>query len=597
MPPDFTGTLRQDGILPIEAYGVLGDGRTIALSGTDGSIDRWCVPNLDSPPLFDRLLDAPQGGFFAIEPVGEFTVERRYRQDSNVLETDFLAGEGRARLTESLNSGSAGRLPWEELARRIEGLEGSVRFHVRFRPGRQADRVSPYLTESGGHRLFHVGPVLGVVLVSAGFVVETENDEGLTGHFTVEPGQRETVAIVAGSGEPLVVPAIGDIDGRIDVSDHEWKRWAAGIAFDGENRAALVRHALALKLLLYSPTGAIAAAGTTSLPEKIGGTRNFDYRYAWVRDAGYTIKAFLRTGAQAEAKAAFTWLLARLRDSDGDLFYRLDGSNPADVRTIDVPGYRHSSPVVVGNRVTHQHQHGVYGDIFETTAHFVKGGNIIDEGSAAVLSRLADQCADSWRRKDSGMWELAVPQHYTMSKISAWQALTRAVELADGGHLPTTCRDRWSREKARIAAWIEEHCWSVEKDAFVMYPGSTQLDASLALAVPFGFDGKDRLRRTLVAIDRELGEGPFHFRYTDARDAEGCFVACTFWVSEAWHLLGEQARAKAMLRGALDALAGGPGTLAEMVDPATHAWLGNVPQGLSHLAAVHALVTLGGRGR
>lgn len=595
MPPAFNSTTRQDGALPIEAYGVLGDGRTIALSGADGSIDWWCVPDLDSPPLFDRLLDAPSGGFFSIEPVGPFTVSRRYRQDSNVLETVFETGEGRARLTESLNSGPAGRLPWEELARRVDGLEGAVRFCVRFQPGRQAGRVNPYLTESGGHRVFHAGPVLGVLVASAGVVVETESDDGLCGHFTVEPGQRETVAIVAGSDEPLVVPAIGDIDARIDVSDEEWKRWAAGIVFDGQERPLLVRHALALKLLLYSPTGAIAAAGTTSLPEKIGGSQNFDYRYAWVRDAGYTIKAFLRVGAQAEAKAAFSWLLARLRDSDGDLFYRLDGSNPSDVRTIEVPGYRNSSPVVVGNRVTHQHQHGVYGDIFETSAQFVKGGNILDGGSAAVLSRLADQCADSWRRKDSGIWELAVPQHYTMSKISAWQALARAVELADGGHLPTTCRDRWSRERDRIAEWVEEHCWSVEKDAFVMYPGSTQLDASLALAVRFGFDGKDRLWRTLSGIDRELGEGPFHYRFTDARSAEGCFVACTFWMSEAWQLLGEEGRAKPMLRGVLDALSGGPGTLAEMVDPVTHAWLGNVPQGLSHLAAVHALVTLEGR--
>lgn len=594
MSPDFNGTEREDGVLPIEAYGVLGNGRTLALSGADGSIDWWCVPGIDSPPLFDRLLDAPNGGFFSIEPAEPFTVTRRYRSDSNVLETDFQTAGGKARLTESLNSGSAGRLPWEELARRIDGIEGTVTFNVRFKVGRQADRVSPYLTESGGHRVFHVGPVLGVVLVSAGFVVESENDEGLSGHLTVEPGRRETVAIVAGRDEPLVVPDIGHIDARIDVSDDEWRRWASALVFDGENRAILVRHALALKLLLYSPTGAIAAAGTTSLPEKIGGELNFDYRFAWVRDAGYTIKAFLRVGAQAEAKAAFTWLLARLRESDGDLFYRLDGSNPSDVEEIGVPGYRNSSPVVIGNRVTHQHQHGVYGDIFETAAHFVQGGNILDGKSAAVLSRLADQCADSWRRKDSGIWELATPQHYTMSKVSAWQALTRAVELADAGHLPTTCRDRWAREKDRVAAWVEENCWSVEKDAFVMYPGSSQLDASMALAVRFGFDGKERLRRTLSAIDRELGEGPFHFRYTDRRGEEGCFLACTFWMSEAWHLLGDSARAKATLHAALDALSGGPGTLAEMIDPVTHAWLGNVPQGLSHLALVHALVTLGG---
>jgi GH15 family glucan-1,4-alpha-glucosidase len=592
MPPQFNATRRHDGFLPIEAYGVLGDGRTIALSGGDGSIDWWCVPNMDSPPLFDRILDPDDGGFFAIEPVGPFAVERRYRAGSNVLETDFQTAGGTARLTESLNSGSAGRLPWEELARRIEGVEGSVTFQVRFRPGRQAGKVNPYLTESGQQRVFHAGRVLGVFLCSSGLDIDREDDLGLRGHLTVSTGEREVLAIVAGQDEPLVVPTIAEIDRRIDLSDEEWKHWSSTVRFDGDQRSLLVRHALALKLLLYSPTGAIAAAGTTSLPALIGGTRNFDYRYAWVRDAGYTIKAFLRIGAEAEAKAAFTWLLKRLRDSDGDLFYRLDGGNPAEVESIDVPGYRNSRPVVIGNQATHQHQHGVYGDIFETAARFVAGGNILDAESEGVLSRLADQCADSWRRKDAGIWELETPQHYTMSKVSAWQALARAVELADAGHLPTTCRDRWARERDRIAAWVEEHCWSAEKDAFVFYPGSSQLDASLALAVRFGFDGKERLKRTLTAIDRELGEGPFHFRYTDARGAEGCFVACTFWVAEAWHLLGETERANATMQAAFAALAGGPGTLAEMVDPETHAWLGNVPQGLSHLAAVHAMITL-----
>jgi GH15 family glucan-1,4-alpha-glucosidase len=592
MPPQFNATRRHDGFLPIEAYGVLGDGRTIALSGGDGSIDWWCVPNMDSAPLFDRILDPDDGGFFAIEPVGPFAVERRYRAGSNVLETDFQTADGTARLTESLNSGSAGRLPWEELARRIEGMEGSVTFQVRFRPGRQAGKVNPYLTESGQQRVFHAGRVLGVFLCSSGLHIDREDDLGLRGHLTVSTGEREVLAIVAGQDEPLVVPTIAEIDRRIDLSDEEWKHWSSTVRFDGEQRSLLVRHALALKLLLYSPTGAIAAAGTTSLPALIGGTRNFDYRYAWVRDAGYTIKAFLRIGAEAEAKAAFTWLLKRLRDSDGDLFYRLDGGNPAEVESIDVPGYRNSRPVVIGNQATHQHQHGVYGDIFETAARFVAGGNILDAESEAVLSRLADQCADSWRRKDAGIWELETPQHYTMSKVSAWQALARAVELADAGHLPTTCRDRWARERDRIAGWVEEHCWSAEKDAFVFYPGSSQLDASLALAVRFGFDGKERLKRTLTAIDRELGEGPFHFRYTDARGAEGCFVACTFWVAEAWHLLGETERANATMQAAFAALAGGPGTLAEMVDPETHAWLGNVPQGLSHLAAVHAMITL-----
>ena len=554
MGPAYLSTERSDGYLPIEGYGVLGDGRTVALCGTDGSIDWWCVPNMDSPPLFDRLLSADEGGFFAITPVDACTVTRRYREGSNVLETEFSTSTGRALMTESLNSGSAGRLPWEELARRIEGLEGHVSFRVVFRPGRRADTVSPYLSPSGPHQVFHVGRVLGVFLHSEGVKQTESGDEGFVGTLDIDAGQRELVAIVAGEDEPLVVPSIEEIDGRIDGSDDEWRHWSKRIRYDGRHRDTLLRSALALKLLLYSPTGAIAAAGTSSLPEAIGGDRNYDYRYAWVRDAGYTIKAFLLIGAEAEAKAAFTWLLRRVRDSDGDVFYRLDGEKPPELREIDLPGYRGSKPVVVGNLVTGQHQHGVYGDIFETAAHFVASGNLIDGDSANTLSHMADECADAWRMKDSGIWELETPQHYTMSKISAWQALARAVELADSGHLPTTCRDRWERERDRVQAWVETHCWSEEKGAFVFYPGSSQLDASLALAMGFGFDGEERLRRTLGAIDRELGEGAFHYRYSDARGQEGCFLACTFWMAEAWHILGESEHSRNTVDKALDAL-------------------------------------------
>lgn len=583
--------MRNDGYLPLDQYGALGDGRSIALSGADGSIDWWCVPNLDSQPLFDRLLDAEEGGRFVVSPDGPFTVERRYLPDSNVLETIFTTAGGRAKLTESMNSGTAGRLPWVELARRIEGLDGAVRFVFEMRPGRRANGASPYQSQIGEHPVFHVDRVLGLFLHSPGVTVE-RNDESVTGSLTVRPGQREVIAIVAGEDEPLVVPQIGDIDDRIDVSDAEWRQWSDRIDYAGDQRPAFIRSVLALKLLLYSPTGAIAAAATTSVPEGIGGKKNYDYRYAWVRDAGYTIKAFLAAGAQAEAKAAFTWLLKRLGEHGPRVCYTLDGALVPELSEIDVPGYRRSTPVQVGNAATDQDQHGVYGDIFETAARFVSCGNILDASSAELLSHLADRCADIWRKKDAGIWELEETQHYTMSKISCWQALARAVELADQGQLPTTCRDRWARERDRVALWIEEECWSEDKQAFVFYPGSDKLDASLALAVRFGFDGRERLEATLDAIDRELGAGPYHYRYSDVSSEEGCFLACTFWMIEARALLGQRDRAEAALAAITKALDRGVGIMTEMADPKTGMFLGNLPQGLSHLAHVMALDVL-----
>lgn len=579
--------------MPLARYGALGDGRSVAITGADGSIDWWCVPNLDSPPLFNRLLDPVEGGYFSLTPVGPFQSAQRYRRDSNVCETVFMTPTGRAKVVESLNSGTAGRLPWAELARRIEGLEGEVAFELTLLFGRRADAVSPYQSHIGPHAVFHVDRVLGVFLHSDGFTAVERGDDGVRGWLTVKAGGRELAAIVAGQDEPLVVPGLDEIDERIDTSDAEWRRWTEGVKHRGPYRTEFLRSALALKLLLYSPTGAIAAAATTSLPERIGGDKNYDYRYAWVRDAGYTVKAFLAAGAHGEAKAAFTWLLKRLAQHGPRVCFTLQGEAVPETAEVDVPGYGQSRPVQTGNAATSQHQHGVYGDIFETAACFVGGGNILDAASAMLLSQLADHCADGWRQKDAGIWELPEPQHYTNSKISCWQALARAVALADSGQLPTTSRDRWYRERGRIEAWIQAHCWSEALQAYEFYPGSGRLDASMALAVRFGFDGRERLIATVDAIEKELACGDFHYRYGGAEKEEGCFIACTFWLAEARLLLGQREQGERLIVKAQDKLLGqGVGVFSEMIDGRSLAFLGNLPQGLSHLSHVMALDVL-----
>ena len=584
-------TERTGGYLPLDAYSALGDGRAVALSGADGSIDWWCVPNMDSPPLFDRLLSPDAGGRFSITPAEPFEVERAYRDGSNVHETTFITAGGRVRLTESLNSGTAGRLPWAELARRLDGLEGSVAFDVEIVFGDRAGTVSPYLAPNANATVFHAGPVLGLLRFSEAVEVTERNDRRVRGRVTVAAGDRAILAVIAGSDEPLVSPAIEDIDRRIDVSDEEWRTWSDRIAYDGPHRQTVLRSALALKLLLYSPTGAIAAAPTTSLPERIGGDKNYDYRFAWVRDAGYTIKAFLAVGTQAEAKAAFTWLIARIGEHGCKPLFTLNGDLVDPVEEIDLPGYRGSRPVRVGNAATDQHQHGVYGDLFEVAWRFVESGNILDDKSAAILSRQADVCADGWRQPDAGMWELEEKRQYILSKVSCWQALSRAVSLADGGHIPTTWRERWAREADRIAIWIDEHGWSEKLQSYVAWAGSDEIDAGMTLAVRFGFPNRERLVQTLNAIDRVLGAGPYHYRLTATRDEEGCFLACSFWMAEARALLGEKDRAEAAfvaLIGGLDS----EGVYPEMIDPRTGEWLGNLPQGLTHLAIVHCAVAV-----
>lgn len=577
---------------PLQSYAAVGDGRSIALIDGEGRIAWWCVPNIDSDPLFDLLLDPVEGGFFGLAPIEAFEVDRRYKADSNVLVSEYRTASGRVRVTDSMNSTLAGRLPWCELARRVEGLEGRVMLRATIVFGTRADTVSPWMQPSANGCIFHAGPVLGLFRSSEQFRSLREEDRTIVAEVDVAAGERALVAIVAGEDQPLGVPHIADLHHRIELTDQAWSAWAEGLRYQGPYREAVRRSALVLKLLLFSPTGAIAAAATTSLPERIGGDKNWDYRYAWVRDAAYTLVAFIRLDVIPESQAALQWLLHRLGETGARVCYRLDGGAVPPARTLDLPGYRGSRPVTVGNRAATQHQHGIYGDIFLAAGSFVAAGNVLDQHSAYVLATLADECAERWRLKDAGIWELEQPQHFTMSKISCWQALSRAVELAEGGHLPATCVPRWRREAVRIADWVDAHCWVETKQAYAFYAGSDRLDASLALAVRFGFDGRDRLSSTVDAIRAELGDGPWIYRYSGAQAEEGAFLACTFWLVEAYAELGRTEDARALMDEALAGLPAGVGLLAEMIDPETGDFLGNLPQGLSHLALIHAALSL-----
>ncbi|WP_029603793.1 glycoside hydrolase family 15 protein [Kozakia baliensis] len=594
-PHQFTPIGPLDGFWPIEDYAALGDGRSVALVAPDGSTDWWCVPNLDSPALFDRLLNR-LGGFFQIRPVGKFRVIRRYRKDSNVLESLIETEHGKARLTESLNSSLAGRLPWTEFARRIEGISGRITFIIRLRLGTRCGQVSPWIQSNPNGQVFHIGSVVALLRHSDNVRIVKERDQSVEAEVVIGEKTRATIALQAAEDEPLGVPPIEEIDARIETSDHAWQEWAAGLHYDGPYRERVRRSALALKLLLSSSSGAIAAAATTSLPENPEGGKNWDYRFAWVRDAAYVANSFLRLGAIPEVKAALAWLVHHLGAHGPLVMYSLAGEPvSAESQMEEVEGYRGSLPVISGNRATEQHQHGIYGDIFETAALFVAHGNILDLKSARLLSGLADQCADRWRQKDSGIWELTERQHYTMSKISCWQALSRACQMAERGHLPKDCLPRWQRERDRITEWVGENCWSEERQAYTFYAGSHDLDASIALAAPFGFDGKDRLISTLHAIRRELGRGPFLYRYSGMEKEEGAFLACSCWMVEALALVGLRDEATSLFDEFLSALPDNTGIMAEMIDPETGRYLGNTPQGLSHLGVIHAACALAGK--
>ena len=584
---------RRDDVLPLACYGVLGDGRSVALLGADGSIDWWCLPHLDSVPFCDRLLAREDGGRFSITPVDAYTVTRRYRPDSNVLEQEFTTRTGRALITASLNSGISGRLPWTELAQRVEGLEGTVAFAVELRSGRRLQQATPWRETGPGGDVLHLDGLVCAFRTTDGVRRETESDDRVTARLDTRPASRDVLALLATVDQPLILPDLSTIDARIDRSDRAWREWADNLTVDPRYDEVLKRSALALKLLLFSPTGAIAAAATNGLPERIGGPKNYDYRYGWIRDAGYTIKAFLRVGAVEEAEAAFGWMMATIRRHGAiRIMYRLDGALAPEQRALDLPGYRGSTPVADGNNARAQLQLGVYGDVLETAALFVSGGHVLDLATRHQLAGLADECADRWAGKDSGIWELAEQQHYTVSKIGCWTALDRAVTLAHAGQIDGNRRPRWERERDRIRDWVDARCWSDAKQAYTFYAGTEKLDASLMLATRFGFPRPDRLALTREAVRRELGRGPLVFRYSGADEEEGTFLACAFWMVEAYALLGEREAARTRLDELLRVTGINLGLLNEQQDPADGAMLGNMPQALSHLALIHAVFSV-----
>lgn len=587
---------RIDGYADLRAYAAIGDGRTVALIALDGSIDWFPAPNLPTPPAFAAIVDAPHGGRIELRPVDDYTVTRRYVSGTNVLQTTFTTAAGRVRVTDALVTGVAGRLPWAELARRVDGVRGAVALRWSVTPGTMLGTAAPWVEHTVQGAVIRVdGVMLGVRGIDHG--PSAAEAQGIAGAFTTSEGSRHLVVVTATEREPLrmITPEI--VDRGVDRTIANWKAWSTEFSWKGEWSEAVLRSALALKLLIHSRTGAIAAAATTSIPESLEGEKNWDYRFAWVRDLAYTVRALIRFGLREETHAAVSWLLTTIREQGPELhiFYALDGSVPEGSSRPDVPGWRGIGPVVVGNGAQGQLQLGVYGDLFDVVRAYVEDGNLLDAETGRLLATIADRACDNWQRPDSGIWELEEQQHYTSSKLGCWQALDCAVHLSTLGQLPGG-NERWAAERDRIRDWVLNNAWSEPRQSYVMYPGSEKLDASVLLHAASGFDRTERMSGTIDAIESELGRGPLVYRYSGMQREEGTFVACAFWMAGALACVGRTDEARARMTE-LVSLGNDVGLYAEMMDAETHEFLGNLPQGLSHLALINAAITIDELGR
>jgi GH15 family glucan-1,4-alpha-glucosidase len=582
---------RVDGYAPIADYAVIGNKRTAALVALDGSIDWLALPTFDSPPAFGALLDSRRGGRFSLSPTAPFRARRRYLPDTNVLETTFVTDAGSVRVTDAMSRPIARGLLFNQVIRRIDGLSGSVpmawrvepRFGFAGEPGRPDRRQEVPL-------LVHGREVLAVQSLGAG---DAETGDGaIAGGFSAREGDVAVLALSAFCDEPLAFAGRDHLLQSLDATVDRWRRWLETVEYDGPWRDAVLRSALALDLLADDETGAIAAAATMGLPERIGGSRNYDYRYAWLRDANLTLEAMLSLGCLDQVHVSLGWLLRTIRRTHPRLrpMYRLDGSVRLPQDKLDLDGYRGSRPVTLGNGAQDQLQLGNFGDVFDMAWHYVDDGHGLPPEEGQRLAEIADFACEVWERPDAGIWELSQTEHYTQSKLACWITLDRAARLAERGQIPARSLERWRAEGDRIAAFIHDRCWSPRRGAYARAADSDELDAAVLLAGRGALlrDRPDRFNATIDAIRDGLGAGGgLLYRYSGMQDEEGAFVACSFWLADALARAGRVNEA-AETMDALVGRANDVGLFSEEIDPGSGALLGNLPQALSHLSLVNA---------
>jgi GH15 family glucan-1,4-alpha-glucosidase len=584
---------RIDGYAPIGDYAAIGDGRTVALVALDGSIDWLCLPEFDAPAVFAALLDPRRGGRFELHPTGEFGVERRYGDDSNVLQTVFATSSGAAKVSDAFLMDEGALIPWLELVRHVECLTGEIELRWRVTPRPRWGEADASFRKAGAVGIVEWGEE-GLLLCSYDAGTPRRRGESFHGSFRLESGESALLALLHFEDEPYALPPRSELEVRLGETTRYWADYARQIPYDGPWRSEVRRSVLAQRLLSYAPTGAIAAAATTSLPENLGGPKNWDYRFSWIRDTALALESLLAVRLTVECHRAFTWLLHASESTHPRLqpMYALDGEPELPRVDLDLAGYRGSQPVRVGNDAQGQLQLGNFADFLDVAYRYCGSGHLLDVRTAGRCVELADRVCEIWKRPDSGIWELD-EQLYTQSKMGCWTTLNHAATLAERGDLPDDHVKRWRSVCREIRAWVEEHCWSEERRAYVFHAGSSELDASVLLAARWQYFAADdpRFGATVDAIRDELSEGPFLYRYSSARGSEGCFLACSFWLVNALARCGRVEEARALMDEVLSA-GNDVGLFSEQIDPKTGALLGNFPQALTHLSLILAAVSV-----
>jgi GH15 family glucan-1,4-alpha-glucosidase len=586
-------------------YALIGDGRSAALVSREGSIDWLCWPRFDSPSLFAAVLDTDTGGHFRIAPVGPARSKREYVGESNVLATTFDGATGSVRLVDFMAVFSEEHkrhalVAEHELVRIVEGVSGEVDLAVAFEPRPDYARKSARLRPAGalGVRL-ECGAEL--FTLRAEVPLELRDASSVTARFRLRAGERRTFSLAYDAYGPAVLPPLGEhalaaLEHALDY----WTRFARRAAYDGPYRADVVRSLLAVKLLSFAPSGAIVAAPTTSLPERVGGDLNWDYRFCWLRDAAFTARALHGLGYEDEAHAFVNWLLhaTRLTRPELRVLYDVYGGTPAKEQELaHLDGYRGSKPVRIHNAASEQLQLDTYGDVIDAVARLCESDAALDRETADMLRSFGKYVCKNWQKPDHGIWEgREREEHHTHSRLLCWTALDRLLALSRRGVLARAPIDEWAAQRDAIRRDIEERAWNPRHATYTQVLGGESVDASLLLLSWYGFAKPDapRMLSTFERIEERLGAGDgLVYRYERSRtEREGAFGICGFWAAEflargGGSLEHAERRFQRLLAHGSDVR-----LFAEEVSPESHEGVGNFPQAYTHVGVISAALAI-----
>jgi GH15 family glucan-1,4-alpha-glucosidase len=587
-------------------YGIIGNCRSCALVSKTGSIDFACLPNFDSSAFLLNLLDEEKGGFFKLSPVGYYQTHQQYVENTNVLETIFFNHKGRVVLQDLMPVGK-NNLPKEygsKIIRLIKAVRGShkIEINLKITPEFASEKIN---ISKSKEQVFIRSSMHVWVLNKKHHEVKVKDDT-ITLSFILNEGEQEFISlsfypnntdIPSYTSEQINSHLVKKYDRTIKF----WQDWAAKCRYEGVYRSQVIRSALALKLLTFSPTGAIVAAATTSIPEKIGGELNWDYRYTWLRDASFTLYAFLGLGYTEEAEKFMSWL-EKVCIKEGatlNIMYGIHGEEELKERELNhLEGYMKSSPVRVGNGAAHQKQFDIFGEVLTAINLYINAGGKLSDPMKGFVKQLVEYCCTHWKEKDAGIWEgRGEAKHHTYSKIMCWTGIDRGIRIAKNQNIQDVDFAKWEKNKSEIKADILENGYNKEIGSFIAHYGSKSLDTStLNIPIVGLLPANDpKMISTLDKVMTSLTIDWFVLRTSDTenklQEGEGTFFLSTFWLIDCLSLLGQTDEAKIWLDKVI-AIATPLGLYAEEYDPITKNHLGNFPQAFTHLGLINSVLNL-----